>query len=112
MYSAEVNQKWGFIDRNGNWILQPTFDEGQFLIFYKNLAIITNHKKYGIINTDGEIVFEINNDYIEFEYGYFKISKENKYGYIDKNCEWIIPAIFDCENNDNEIDNDPANIRI
>ncbi|MBR6179100.1 MAG: WG repeat-containing protein [Bacteroidales bacterium] len=52
---AVVNEKWGFINEYGQWIVEPKFESIDD--FKTNgLARIKQNNKYGVINTSGEIV--------------------------------------------------------
>lgn len=98
---AEINEKFGFIDRKGNWLISPTYKNemfGDFIDFFdqNNLAKVKINEKFGLINRKGEFIFDTEHHLLELvEEGLYKISTNNKYGYVDKNCTWIIPPKFD-----------------
>lgn len=49
--------KWGFVDKNGKYIIEPTYKKA--LAFSKNgLAAVETDKGYGYINKKGEMVIE------------------------------------------------------
>lgn len=94
---VKINSKEGVIDRSGNWVIQPIFDH--FQICDKLL----DEKGYVQLNTSkcGE-VFD--------EQGYALVSLNEKYGFLDRNSNWIIQPIFDkCEIFD---ENDLSIVRI
>jgi hypothetical protein len=64
---AELNKKWGFIDRKGNWILQPIYEkivysgvDAVFKVAYEN--------KYGFMDNTWKWVIEPKFDYIETDF--------------------------------------------
>ncbi|MBT0831658.1 WG repeat-containing protein [Campylobacter lari] len=80
------NTKWGFIDKNGDFIIKPQFD--YIGNFKKGLAIVgyginlfdCNAEKYGFIKENGKILIDIQFDEVgDFEEGYAKVAiKINK----------------------------------
>lgn len=90
---TEAGASWGFIDRKGNFVIQPQFESvGPF----KNgLAPARMAGKWGYINKSGKFVikpqFDRANDFSE---GLAAVSKEEKYGFIDTNGTTKIPFQF------------------
>ena len=54
---AKANNKSGYINIKGEWIIKPTFDSVQ--TFYKGFARVVKNNKKGLINSNGEIVLKI-----------------------------------------------------
>lgn len=62
----EQTQKWGFMDRNGNVVIEPQFEEIHMLAnsdgrrftvpFMDGMAAVQLNGKWGFINTDGQMV--------------------------------------------------------
>ena len=50
------NKKYGFVDINGNWIIQPIFDNAYN--FSNDLARVVINKKYGYIDKKGNLVIQ------------------------------------------------------
>jgi len=50
------SNKWGFIDKNGNFIITPTFDEVS--TFQNGLAAYKLNDKWGFINKTGKIIIK------------------------------------------------------
>ena len=108
----ELIEKWGFVDRNGDWIIKPSYDniylsnqhdETYFHFFYeemnytnnKVLAKVKIQDKYGLINKEGQWI--IRPDYYLLEIvgeNMFMASKSNKYGFINISGMWIIDPQF------------------
>lgn len=53
-------QKFGYINRNGNWIIEPVYDGAAG--FKNNRAIVKKKEKYGCINNKGEVIIDIEYD--------------------------------------------------
>jgi hypothetical protein len=51
-----INQKWGFIDSEGDMIIEPRFEDT--LGFSNGLAAVEVDGKWGFINTEGEVIIE------------------------------------------------------
>lgn len=70
---------------NNNHTFEPfNFDGILNCDFYHNVAIITNKKKYGLIDTNGRIVLPLKYDYINpFICGYAICKLNDKYGLIN-----------------------------
>lgn len=54
--------KFGFIDRTGNWFIEPQFDSVSN--FWNGYASVFKDNKEGIINTSGEQIIDCNYDFI------------------------------------------------
>lgn len=98
------NQKWGFIDKKGVFVIQPKFEEADY--FSEGVAPIRmgplGSDTWGLINKNGDFV---NNP----RYGWIQPMSEglsvflpkkgnhdeNKYGFMNKNGEIVIQPQFD-----------------
>jgi hypothetical protein len=57
----EGEEKWGYIDRNGRWVIPPqfaTYPQGHISSFADGLAYIKVKNKYGYIDRSGKFVIE------------------------------------------------------
>lgn len=52
--AVKIQEKWGFIDRNGKLVIQPIYDEAYF--FNEGLCAVEINGKYGFIDKSGKIV--------------------------------------------------------
>ncbi len=57
LYASEENGKWGFVDKNGNTVVENKYDMVTELNEY-GFAGIKEDGKWGVINSEGEIVQE------------------------------------------------------
>lgn len=58
-----VNEKYGLLDRNGKWILQPAYED--IHVGAKNMWYVVNNDKWGVMGPSGQFVIPI-----EFEEAY------------------------------------------
>ena len=90
---ARKNDKIGFIDAKGNWVIQPKFDKVK--AFVKNLAPVQIDKKWGFINRKGEIVVDYKyNDAEIFSTDGFAPVKEENWGFINETGKLVIPTNY------------------
>jgi hypothetical protein len=108
---VEVNNKWGFIDKTGKYILTPQFDERdtptdccadqygvrwQGVDFREGLAAVNSNGKWGYIDATGKFVIPAQFDDAEnFSEGLAAVKQGQKYGYIDPAGKWVIAPQFD-----------------
>ena len=96
LYPVFVNGKWGYIDKEGNMIIEPKFDGG--FEFSDGLAeFISQDGKYGYINKKGEVVIEPTFYYGGgFEDGIAPVFlelnefRDKPYSYIDKTGQVVV----------------------
>jgi len=66
----ESHRQWGYINRKGNWIIEPQFKK--CLPFYEGVAAVVKNKKLGYIDTTGNWVIEPFLDYSQITYSDYK----------------------------------------
>jgi WG containing repeat len=91
---GDIN-KWGYINRSGEWVIQPTFSGVQDL-FYEGLAQVGNaDSMYGAINQNGEWIIQPKFQSInEFSEGLAFAQTNNKRGFINKVGKWVFQTEF------------------
>lgn len=154
LYPIKRNNKYGFIDYNGNIIVEPTYEyignfsnkvcsvankldeihfnyndkdyfhteasiintKGdllfpfmkyiQFNKFFDNVAFCYHQKlkKFGVLDIFGNEIIPFILDGKDIEYSHFcnglaRIKRDNKFGFINKKNELIIPCIYDKASN-------------
>ena len=92
---VRIDKKFGFIDKTGKIIIQPTYDRAEE--FVNGMANVWKGQKYSCITSTGEIYNDpTKNKSIEFCDGIAAVraisTKDNRYywGYIKKDGTWII----------------------
>ena len=87
--------KWGYIDKTGKIVIPPIYDK--VLDFSDTITIVSKDGSVIYIDTDGK-EYELSGDYDScgnFYNGYANVSKDGKYGKINKNLELVIPLEYD-----------------
>jgi len=90
-----LNGRWGFIDRKGKFIIQPTYESPElwgFDGFFEGLAVFVEIEdngeyrfNFGFIDKSWKIVIPPVYDFAQnFSGGISKVSFKGKRGYIDK----------------------------
>jgi TonB family protein len=94
--------KWGFIDADGNVLIQPEWDVfalgtvlGQSVAFSEGLCGVQKDGKWGYVDTSGRLVipnqFDFAGPFIE---GFARVKLGNLMGYIDKTGRYAINPQF------------------
>ena len=91
-YSASFD-KYGFINKKGEWAIQPNFDGvSTFSCGYARVSV--SNRNY-FINKKGDIQQSITFDMADdFQYNYCVVSINNQCGMIDNRLSLIVPAIY------------------
>lgn len=82
---AKQHDKWGFMNEDGQWAIQPRFSEAYD--FSEGLAAVKIGNKYGYINRSGKLVISARYSYAtKFSEGLAQVGfVKGKNGYIDYN---------------------------
>jgi len=107
--AVAISEKFGYIDRDGEWIVEPSFDRAY--PFSEGLAAVETDKKVGFIDETGRMQIEAGFDVLstkgtsstktyspnyQFSQGLVVLrEKESGYGYVNTKGEWAIPPQFD-----------------
>lgn len=94
---VKTEDKSGFINKDGNFVINLPKDYSASSGFKNGLAVISNAKyKKGVIDQSGNTIIPFDYDDIStFEDGIAKVKKNGKYGYINKSNQIIIPIVYD-----------------
>mgnify|MGYP001179585168 CR=1 FL=1 len=92
--SVKLNNKWGYINKNGELIIDYIFEEAYE--FYEGLAAVKYKNKWGYINKMGNIVIPYKYDGASiFSEGLASVEINGKRGYIDKTGIEVIQFKYD-----------------
>lgn len=96
--AAKTNEKWGYIDISGQWVVFPQFDEVKY--FSEGIAAVRFGTYWAFIKKDGMARFPLtfedalataDSEYtFVFHEGLASVPKNNLWGYIDQSGNWII----------------------
>ena len=67
LYRILVGEKYGFINSQGDVIIEPKFDDA-YLFFHDDYSIVYNDNKQYLINKKGDIVTEIDHSIYSIEW--------------------------------------------
>lgn len=92
-FPVRRNGQWGYIDRGGELVIAPIFD--QAWTFSDGLALVRREGRYGYIDTTGALVIEPQYaDAWHFSEGLAPVQVGDQWGYIDRNGEMVIDPQF------------------
>jgi hypothetical protein len=91
---AKKNDKVGFINSKGDWIIEPVYDKVRG--FKNGLAPVCKAKKWGYINEEGEVVIPLKFRDAELfsNDGLAPIKSAKLWGFIDKSGNEVIPQKY------------------
>ena len=94
---VEINGKWGFIDKCGNILIAPKFDEVVNCFVLNNTSQVEVNGKWGIIDEKGNIIIDPKFEQLGFQHreGLMRAKINGKWGYVDQNYNFIIEPKFD-----------------
>ena len=88
LYPKKYNDKVGYIDDDGNWIIEPKFDEGKK--FSEGKAAVQLENRWGYIDEKGSLVIQpIFQDGFDFINGYALVKILRVWGYRNEKGEYI-----------------------
>jgi hypothetical protein len=98
LYPINVKDKWGYINRKGETVIAPTFDDADD--FYEDAAKVRvtkgSQSGYGFIDRKGQwLVQPIYQNVGRFNEGKAFVAKDDLYGYVDKYGKEVIPCQFE-----------------
>ncbi len=86
---TEMDGKWGYTDKTGNFVIEPRFDKAQY--FQSGIAIVQLGNKFGCINQDGKMTIKPEYSQIHnLHDGFVSFQKNDKLGVYNKSGEIIV----------------------
>lgn len=91
---VEINDKFGFINKKHEWEILPKYD--QVWPFRNGIAKVKKAGQWIYINRLGKEMYDVQlNSYSSAEKALlFKKSKDNKWGFVNSEGEWIISPVY------------------
>lgn len=92
-----VDGKWGYVNEEGVGVIAPVYDYARS--FSEGMAVIGMldedelYYEYGVINKDGDVVFEISDDYDQlrsFKDGMMAYQEDDGWGFMNAEFEVIV----------------------
>ncbi len=97
LIKVEVNNKYGFINTEGNEVVPCIYDDAYN--FQDGFALVMVNRKFGFVNTEGDEVVPCKYDYINirdlFSYGYADVGFNGQYGIVNTSGKEIVPCAYD-----------------
>jgi len=91
---AKMNDKWGFIDTAGIWIIRPVYDSCE--PFSEGMALVSEDNKLGFINSRGKLsILPEYEDAESFKNGFALVYNGEKYGAINRFGDHIAEMEYD-----------------
>lgn len=84
----------GLIDKNGNWVVEPAYDE-IWAPHTSGYRIIIKENKYGILNVGCDVVYPAEYGYIDILSDGFVLTKGGKQWQVDFEGNTVQPFMFD-----------------
>ena len=92
---VRINGKWGFIDRESSTFVVPCEYE-EVSNYCEGFAVVKKDGRYGVVNTDGELITPCVFDKIfDYKNGFALAVREGKRGVLDSTGQLCIPCRFD-----------------
>lgn len=94
LIAAKKSGKFGFVNFEGQWVLEPKFDKAK--AFSKNIAPVCIREKWGYTNLAGACIVQPQYDDAEpfSENGLAAVKKQQSWGFIDETGKLIIPIDY------------------
>jgi len=83
---------WGYIDRDGRWVVEPRFESAQ--LFHGGYASVTAGGRGQLIDTQGRVVRDVGAGWIAPpDHGMTRVGSEMRWGYLTADGDWpdILP---------------------
>ena len=96
--TARVKHKFGVLDRQGKWMIEPIYDNQDIIPYRKEmLGVVVRDGKYGFMDYEGVEVIPCQFDYaekFEEETGLAPVWVHEKCGLIDRYGQWRAQPIY------------------
>ena len=97
--AAKTGGKWGVIDLNNNWLIEPEYDaivQDELGRCYAQGAVFIRDGEVVYLFTNGELTKHAYEDAHSFsDEGYAAVKRNGKWGFIDTHGVEVIPCVFD-----------------
>ncbi|MBN1413472.1 MAG: WG repeat-containing protein [Bacteroidales bacterium] len=98
-WARTADEKMGYINTNGDWIIQPRFEVAKSYDAETDRARIRLEGKMGFVNSKGDILYIVAEDFGDFSNGLCWGRKGNRIGFFNRDGEWKISPQFEAVRN-------------
>ncbi len=96
--AAKQKGKWGYLDTEGKWTIEPQFDSVHS--FSEGVASVEKNGKWFFVDKKGNTISKNRFDEAgNLKGGVAKVKKDGKWGYVDVNFNWIVKPRYDMVRN-------------
>lgn len=88
----------GLIDVNGNWIVEPEYDE-VWVPRKSGYRVVVNDGNHGVLDIDCKVIYPAEYDYVDIVYDGFVLAKDGRMWQVDFEGNVVNPFMF--SNSDN-----------
>lgn len=94
--AVQLNGKWGYIDQQGELVVQPIYDSVEKANYWPDMYIaVSLNGKYGVLNKSFEEIIHPQYDEIgEFLYGVAAVRNGDKWGVVDTKGDLVVPITY------------------
>jgi len=93
-WARDKKGKYGYIDKKGNWILEPIYDSAKDFDKESGLARVKLKGKWGYVNSKGDFLKVDTEKWGDFRDGLAKGRKDGHIGFYDNTGKWVIEPIL------------------
>jgi hypothetical protein len=84
----------GLIDRSGNWVVEPSYDE-IWTPHKSGYRVVIKDGIYGVLDSDGNIAFPLEYHYINIVTDGIVLTKDGKQSQVDFEANIVHPFMYD-----------------
>ncbi len=94
-WAKTMDEKLGYIDQDGNWVIKPEYEAGKEFDPVSGLARVKKSGVWCYIDKSGEILKVDADSFGDFSEGFADAKKGGLVGFVNKKGEWVIKPQFE-----------------
>lgn len=88
--AVKKSEFWGYVDRSGDFVISPRFRDAKQFSEGRAAVLFPESRGYAYIDRKGDVAIKPRFGIAhEFSHGLAKVGVDGKYGYIDREGNWI-----------------------
>lgn len=93
LFPVEQDGRWGYIDRTGQVVIEPTFERAW--AFVDGRALVRESGRFGFVDSSGQVVVEPTyRDAWHFSNGLAPVQQDSLWGFIDRSGNLVVDPTF------------------
>jgi len=94
-WAKNSKEKLGYINNQGDWIIEPHYDVGMDYDKTSGLARVKKYNRWGYVNTDNHCDnLNVSGTFYSFYEGLAVKRSKGKVGFINNKGDWVIKPVF------------------